>query len=142
MTIFYQTETRFDHFGGKLVKYDNKILAIAGDNSNEAMVEELNRTKLSWAEHSMSPVKFGGFTRNLDGFTALTVEKSLFIFKEIYLSHFYRSVFEWDGTSWEALEEGLCRSRSWHTTFVYAGEIYHMGGMAWNSDNAWTSIER
>ena len=82
MTIFDKTETRFDHFGGKLVKYDNKVMAIAGRN---AEVEEFNpRAKhlylfmqLSWTEHSMSPVN--GY-RRLDSFTALSMEKSLFIF--------------------------------------------------------------
>ena len=79
------------------------------------MVEELIRTNLSWAEHSMSPLR-----SPLSRFTALSVEKSLFIFNEV-------SVIEWNGTSWETLE-GLCRNRFWHTTVVYAGEIYHMGG--------------
>ena len=77
MTIFDKTETRFDHYLGKLVKYDNKTLAIAG--RDEAIVEELNRTTLSWAEHRMSPVNDYS---ELWGFSALSIEKSLYIFGE------------------------------------------------------------
>ena len=116
MTIFDQTETQFDHHAGTLVKYDNKTLAIGGWSGSR--VEELNRTTLSWADHSMSPVEGSS---SLDGFTALTVDKSLIIFAQ-------RSVIEWNGTSWKELEQGLCRHRFRHTTFVYAGAIYHMGG--------------
>ena len=39
------------------------------------------------------------------------------------------SVFEWDGAHWKTLVEGLCGNRYRHTTVVYAGEIYHMGGI-------------
>ena len=38
------------------------------------------------------------------------------------------ALFEWNGDFWKTLEEGLCRNRYGHTTFIYAGEIYHMGG--------------
>ena len=75
MTVFDKTETRFEHFDGKLVKYDKKILAIGG--YDQAMVEELNRTILSWAEHRMSPVN--DYSK-LWGFSALSIEKSLYIF--------------------------------------------------------------
>ena len=117
MTIFDQTETRFDHSVVKLVKYDNKTLVIGGDFiGGDLIVEELNRMELTWAAHPMSPIGFD----YIPDFTALTVETSLFIFGR-------RSVVEWNGTSWKTLEEARCR-RVRHTTFVYAGEIYHMGG--------------
>ena len=116
LTIFDLTQTRDSHSAGKFVKYDNKTLAIGGWSSSR--VEELNRTTLSWADHPMSPVEGSS---SLDGFTALTVDKSLFIFAQ-------RSVIEWNGTSWKTLENGLCRNRFGHTTVVYAGEIYHIGG--------------
>ena len=76
MNIFDQTETHFKHYGGKLVQYDNKVMVIGGQST--AKVEEINPTQLSWAEHPMSPVN--GSTFALFGFTALSVEKRLFIF--------------------------------------------------------------
>ena len=75
LIIFDQTLTQFEHWRGKLVKYDNKSLAIGGKET--ANVEEMNPKQLSWAEHSMSPVN--GFDI-LDGFTALSFDESLFIF--------------------------------------------------------------
>ena len=75
MTVFDKTETRFGHYDGKLVKYDKKILAIGG--YDQAMVEELNSTKYSWEKHQMSPVN--GYSK-LWGFSALSIEKSLYIF--------------------------------------------------------------
>ena len=125
MTIFDQTETRSPHYDGKFVKYDNKTLAIGGTDGG-SMVEELNRSNLAWADHPMSPVNDSS-TRLYD-FTTLTVEKSLFIFHHV-------SVLEWNGTSWKTLEEELCRNRVGHTTFVYAGEIYHMGGRSENDSD-------
>ena len=137
MTIFDQTETLVSHKGGKFVKYDNKTLAIGGYHLDDSgayqwgfIVEELNPTKLSWTEHPMSPVK--NSSKPLLGFTALTDEKSLFIFDRF-------SVIEWDGTSWERLEKELCRNslstEHLQTTFVYAGEIYHIGGLYRSENN-------
>ena len=75
MTIFDHTKTRFEHHRGKLVKYGNKTLAIGGEDV--AVVEELNFADWSWAEHPMSPVN--NYSR-LYGFSALSIEKSLYIF--------------------------------------------------------------
>ena len=112
MTIFDQTESQVSHTLGKLVKYDNKTLAIGPGWT----VEELDRTTLSWTTHPMSPLNDS--STSLYGITALSVEKSLFIFH-------LDSVIEWDGNSWKSLE-GLCINRV-GTTVVYAGEIYHIG---------------
>ncbi len=68
LIIFDQTETRFGHFQGKLVKYNNKTLIIGGDN---ATVEELNAKQKSWVEHAMSPVN--GSTALYDA-TALSID--------------------------------------------------------------------
>ena len=76
----------FDHRQGKLVKYNNKALVVGGFRSAPS-VEEMNDTQLSWAEHQMSPVYGSGIWTGqlwvpLVGFTALSLEKSLFIFGE------------------------------------------------------------
>ena len=79
MTIFDLNETGFDQYRGKLVKYDNTVMAIA---RRSAKAEQMNMSKLSWAEHPMSPVN--GFSR-MNCFTALSIEKSLFIFGQLCL---------------------------------------------------------
>ena len=88
MTIFDQTETRVNHLEGKLVKYDGKVIAIAGKFS--AMVEEMDPAQMSWEQHSMSPVN--GYSL-LFGFTALTIEKSLFIFGELRFLRFDEKIY-------------------------------------------------
>ena len=74
LIIFDQSETRFEHWRGKLVKYDNKSLVIGGDDNAE--VEEMGSKQL-WAENPMSPVNDYDI---LEDFTALPIDKSLFIF--------------------------------------------------------------
>ena len=40
-------------------------------------------------------------------------------------------VLEWDGISWSRLEDDhryLCTERAYHTTILYGGEVYIMGG--------------
>ena len=71
---------------GKLVKYDKTVLVVGGkevQHHTTAMVEAMNDTQLSWAEHPMSPVNV--FTE-LETFTALTLAKSLFIFGMLRLA--------------------------------------------------------
>ena len=41
---------------------------------------------------------------------------------------YLKKVFEWNGTSWQTLEDELCTTKVDHTTVVYGGVIYHMGG--------------
>ena len=66
---------------GTLVKYDHKVIVIGGGQT--ADVHEMNQTKLlsknffSWDKHAMSPVN--GY-EEIYGFTALTIDRSLFIF--------------------------------------------------------------
>ena len=85
LTRFDQTKTK-KHIGGTLVKYDNKVLAVGG---GQALVEQINDTQI-WTEHSaMSPVNtfqgtFYGQTW-LSGFTAISLETSLFIFGRFHL---------------------------------------------------------
>ena len=75
---FDKFETRLNHFGGKLVNHNYALLAVAGST---AMVEELDPYQLYWTEHPMSPiVGFWNSWRGLSGFTALSMENSLFIF--------------------------------------------------------------
>ena len=81
MTIFDQTETGFEHDQGELVKYDNTVMVIGGFYN--ATVEKLNANQTKWEEHeTMSPVN--GFSE-FWGFTALSMEKSLFIFGQFRL---------------------------------------------------------
>ena len=63
------------------MKYDHKTLAIGGEEG--AIVEELNSADLLWAEHPMSPVNDYSYFR---GFSALSIEKSLYIFGKSRLS--------------------------------------------------------
>ena len=90
LTIFDHTETRSDHYGGKFAKYDNKTWAIGG--YNDAMVEELDTTESSWkyAEGPMSPVN--DYSK-LYGFSALSIEKSLYIFGESRLNKNIRKIY-------------------------------------------------
>ena len=39
----------------------------------------------------------------------------------------YGSVLKWNGQRWNALAN-LLRGRQTHTTIIYSGEIYHIGG--------------
>ena len=142
MTTFDRTETQFEHFYGKLVKYDNKTLAIGG--LNDATVEELNSMESSWklAEHPMSPVN--GYNR-LNGFSALSIEKSLYIFGESRLKKNMRKIYiiggipttqkvlKWNGNVWNTLENEMCTKQDYRTTFVYRGAIYHAGG--WDTES-------
>ena len=60
---------------GKLVKYDNQIILIGGGWT--ALVEQLNAKQTQWENHTMSPVND---LNELEGFTAFSLKKSLFIF--------------------------------------------------------------
>ena len=80
LTIFDHKETRFEHYEGNLVKYDNKTIVIGG--SETAEVEEMKSRETPWTEHSMSPVN--GFW-GLRGFTAVSIDQSLFIFGQLHL---------------------------------------------------------
>ena len=82
LTIFDHTETRIEHARGILVKHENKAMVIGG--ASTAAVEEMDTSQLSWEENSMSPVNGYNGTR-LFGFTALSVDKSLFIFGRLRL---------------------------------------------------------
>ena len=75
LTIFDHTETRFEHESSKLVKYKGKVMVIGGFQG--AWVEEIDTKQLSWKENSMSPVN--GYSR-IEGFTALSINQSLFLF--------------------------------------------------------------
>ena len=75
LTIFDPSRTQWYHRDGKFVKYDKKLLVIGGWGN--AAVEEFNHKELSWKYHEMSPVN--GLSI-LASFTALSIEKSLFIF--------------------------------------------------------------
>ena len=73
---FDKSETLYRHDKGKLVHYNNKVLAIGADSDDGdgAHVEELDEHK--WALHTMSPVN--GLSR-LYGFTALTIASNLLL---------------------------------------------------------------
>ena len=89
--IFDQTKTIFEHHFGTLVKYDDKLLAMGGEYS--ATVEEMNQIELSWSEHPMSPVN--GFNSTFNGFTAVSMDKSLFIFgKSRKLKNIKKKIFQ------------------------------------------------
>ena len=112
--------------------------------SYNAEAEEMNSNQL-WARHAMSPVN--GYDSWFSGFTALSIETSLFIFGRLRLlsqkiklisggfpggvGYYWdvesRKVLEWNGFSWNAFENELCTRRVYHTTIIYGGEIYHMG---------------
>ncbi len=129
---------------GKLVKYDNRVLVVGGEGT--AKVEEMiprsrqlySFVQLSWVDHPMSPVND---MNAIKGFTALSLDKSLFIFGTSDQGGNAPKrggdiVLEWNGTSWSSLADKLCAKRMYHTTVVY-GEIYHMGrlylnGTEWN----------
>ena len=46
-----------------------------------------------------------------------------------------KKVLEWDGTFWKTMKDELCTFRIRHTTIVYGGEVYHMGGQ--RNQNRW-----
>ena len=73
-------QTDFDHFDGTLVKYDNKLLAL-GDEMTK--VEQMGALR-KWTLHPMSLMynfrEFGYPASELSGFTAISLETSLFIF--------------------------------------------------------------
>ena len=80
---FENFETRSNHYGGKLVNHNDALLAVGGWT---VIVEELDPSQFNWTEHPMSPIesfwdsRFGPY-----GFTALSLENSLFIFGRFYL---------------------------------------------------------
>ena len=46
-----------------------------------------------------------------------------------------QKVIEWDGFFWKTLENEMCTKKIYHFTFVYRGEIYHIGGYKSAFDN-------
>ena len=56
LTVFDQSETQFEHLLGRLVRYDNELLAIGGISENPT-VEAFKQTgKRAWEVNPMSPV--------------------------------------------------------------------------------------
>ena len=155
LTIFDYTETRFGHHEGKLVKYDNKTLAIGGRLA--ATVEELDYIKCSWTEHTMSPVNNYNI---LNYFSALSIDKSLYIFGKLRLQKkiikdntggsrsddyldipaWLHDVLQWNGFVWTTLENKICTKQAHHTTVVYSGAIYHVGGQHKFKNGIWTEL--
>ena len=80
MLQFTKTETEHEHVNGQLVEYQNRVLAISGQQFG-ASVEELNDEQILWSEHHMSPVN--GLTAIHD-FSALSMESKLFIFGQFH----------------------------------------------------------
>ncbi len=163
---FQKTQSQFDHGKGRIVNYNDTVVAIAGgrlegydmqDFFSHAKVEQLGGQK--WSEHDMSPVN--GLD-SLVAFTALSIGSNLFIFGNYNkffeikghtdctlggLQNFWNfdSVLKWDGQSWSSSEHKMYARRFSHTTIVYSGEIYHIGGCnsAWRcGDFSSYSIEK
>ena len=82
--FFDKFDTLFGHYEGKLVNHNNALLAVGGRTT---MGEERNASQLYWTYHPMSPIEGFWITRprQVSGFTALSLENSLFIFGRLYL---------------------------------------------------------
>ena len=48
---------------------------------------------------------------------------------------FSDSVLKWNGTTWSRLENKMVTGRRGHTTIVYSGNIYHVGGCSYSDYN-------
>ena len=78
--MFDETESQFDHFGGRIVEFNNTLIAIGGENN--AQVEKLEEK--IWTGHpEMSPV--GELVNLADFSTLLSTGGNLYIFGELKL---------------------------------------------------------